>query len=157
MLSSANKRLTIIVMNTDLATLVKAQRERTGLSLRKTAETLGMASGHFSQIETGKITLPNAHVRRTLAAWLGISHLDLLVAAGEIGEDEIAAAGAVGVKPDYAPGSARIHALVNQIAWTEHMADWVTRMLTEMIDLQGQRGNATPSSSAVEQVDESSR
>lgn len=61
------------------------------------ADRVGMTKSHLSQVEAGKIALPNADIRRRLAKELGVSHLDLLVAAGEIDRSEIASAGAAGV------------------------------------------------------------
>ena len=51
----------------------------------------------LSDIERDRIKLPNADVRRRLAKALGVSHLDLLIAAGELLPEEVVAAGKVGV------------------------------------------------------------
>ena len=72
-----------------LAEFLKAQREQSRLTQTDMAERAGMQRAHLSEIERGKIALPNADIRRRLAAALGVSHLDLLVAAGEITQAEL--------------------------------------------------------------------
>ena len=61
------------------------------------ADKAGLPRYLVAQIESGKSKLPVPENRRKLAAALGLSHLDLLIAAGEIEPDEIRAAGAVAV------------------------------------------------------------
>lgn len=57
----------------------------------------GVSRQTMQAIEGGKIKKPSPDIRRRLAKALGVSHLDVLVAADEITPDEITAAGAVGV------------------------------------------------------------
>ena len=65
------------------------------------ADAAGLQRAHLSEIERGKIALPNADIRRRLAKALGVSHLDLLVAAGEITRAELGSVeGRVEVDPD---------------------------------------------------------
>lgn len=134
---------------------IAAKRKEQRISQRVLAERIGTSPAYMSQIENSGTKLPGAALRRQIAAAFGVSHLDLLVAAGELTEDEVAAAGVVGVRPDHAPGSEQIHALVDQVIWTEPMIDWFTRMLREMIDLQS--GAASPPASAEGQGDAQSR
>jgi transcriptional regulator with XRE-family HTH domain len=53
------------------------------------AEQASIGRSHLSQIESGKIGLPNATIRRRLAKTLRVRHIDLLIAAGEVSEDEV--------------------------------------------------------------------
>lgn len=72
----------------------------------------------MSAIESGRIKLPSTDIRRRLAAALGVSHLDLLVAAGEITEQELGTTvGLVEVAPDD-PREAFIER-VRRLKWTE--------------------------------------
>ena len=62
-------------------------RERR-LQLNMTQEDLGDAAGtskaYISQIEVGKVALPNADLRRRLADALQLRHVDLLIAGAGI-------------------------------------------------------------------------
>lgn len=104
-------------METGLGAYIRRRRETLGLSQTTLVERSGVSKSHLSQIEVGKIALPNAEIRRRLAAALGVSHVDLLVAAGELLPEEIAAAQVEGIVRQ-APGSEAIHAFINQMEWT---------------------------------------
>jgi transcriptional regulator with XRE-family HTH domain len=94
--SSVTRHTTMVVMSNAIRTLgnyVKERREALPLSLTDFAKRSGLSKSELSALENGKIGLPGADKRRKLAAALGVSHLDILVAAGEISEDEVHAAG----------------------------------------------------------------
>lgn len=77
-------------MEETLGEYIKKRRERLGYSTQTAfAEKAGIARAHLNQIETGKISLPNADLRRKIAAALGVTHAELLVAAGELTRDEL--------------------------------------------------------------------
>lgn len=76
---------------------VRRIRDDRGESQTALAERAGLTRSHMAQIESGKIAFPNADIRRRLAKALGVSHVQLLVAAGELADAEIEAAGVVGV------------------------------------------------------------
>ena len=63
------------------------------LTLSMTQADLGGAVGkdkaYISQIELGKVALPNADLRRRLAEALQLRHVDLLIAAGELEPNEV--------------------------------------------------------------------
>jgi transcriptional regulator with XRE-family HTH domain len=117
-LSSVYLQYTIGSMDKTLGQLIREWRERSGLSLAQAAALVGIGRGHLSQFETGKIGLPQTDVRRRLAQVLGITHIDLLIAAGELSAGEVQQAGVVGV-PERSPDDPRtpIHALVDQVNW----------------------------------------
>jgi transcriptional regulator with XRE-family HTH domain len=117
-LSSVYLHVTMIGMNSSLGQLIREWRERSGLSLAQAAAIVGIGRGHLSQFETGRIGLPQTEVRRRLAQALGITHIDLLIAAGELSVEEVQQAGVVGVA-ERSPDDPRtpIHALVDQINW----------------------------------------
>jgi transcriptional regulator with XRE-family HTH domain len=54
------------------------------------ARRIGLTPQTVSQLVRGDIKVPTADTRRKLADELGIRHVDLLVAAGELAPDEIA-------------------------------------------------------------------
>jgi transcriptional regulator with XRE-family HTH domain len=112
---------------------VRATREARHLSVTALAEKAELSKSEISAIENGRITLPGADKRRRLARALGVSHLDLLVAAGEIAEDEIGSANAVGVVEWPSDESAtKILNLVRSIEWDANpeLTDDVERILT---------------------------
>lgn len=53
------------------------------------ADRAGLRRSDVNAIEHGRVTLPGADKRRKLADALGIRHVDILVAAGELSEDEV--------------------------------------------------------------------
>lgn len=60
-----------------------------GLSQSELSRISGVSTSDLSGIMQGRIKLPGADKRRRLAKALGVSHLDLLVAAGEITQEEL--------------------------------------------------------------------
>lgn len=89
-----------------------------GLTLTAAAALMEMNKGTLSQIELGQIKTPNPSHRRNIARVIGVSHLDLLVAAGEITAEELAASGHVGItESDPSDPRTQIHALVDRVNW----------------------------------------
>lgn len=117
-LSSVMFPPTLLSMSETLGQYIRSRREAMGITLTAAAERMGIHKGTVSMIELDKIGLPNPDHRRKIAKLLGVSHLDLLVAAGEISADEVTAAGASGiVTTDPGDPRTRIHALVDQVNW----------------------------------------
>lgn len=81
-------------MANGLGEFVRKRRIELGLTQERVAAAAGVGRAHLSQIESGKIELPNVDLRRRLAAALDVSHLDLLVVAGELDADEVGRAAA---------------------------------------------------------------
>jgi transcriptional regulator with XRE-family HTH domain len=71
-----------------------------GITQMELARRAEIGGPHVTQIESGKIGLPSVEVRRRLAQAMGVSHLDLLLAAGEISANEIQKLGVKGVAID---------------------------------------------------------
>lgn len=69
-------------VNTTLGQFVRELRSERGMAQGELATAAGMPQPALSDIERDRIKLPNADIRRRLAKALGVSHLDLLVAAG---------------------------------------------------------------------------
>ncbi len=72
-----------------LGAYIRNLRQRRGWTQRRLAEEIGTAPAYLSQIENGGTKLPSADLRRRLADALGVRHVDLLVAAGELEAEEI--------------------------------------------------------------------
>lgn len=73
---------------TPIARYVKRRRAQLGKTQRQLAADAGTSPAYISQIEGGKVSLPGAALRRALASGLGVSHLDILVACGELTPEE---------------------------------------------------------------------
>jgi transcriptional regulator with XRE-family HTH domain len=102
----------------DLARMLKEKRAMTGQTQRAVAADLGIANTYLSQLESGKIDTPSPAVRRRLAQYLGVSHLDVLIMCGEIAADEVAESGRGGIReagPD--EPAHELHALIDQVNW----------------------------------------
>lgn len=97
---------------------IKDRRQAKGLKQREFAEMVGTSPAYMSQIEAGGTKVPQPDLRRKIANALGVSHIELLIAAGELTPDEIERAGTRGVVADN-PDDPRvqIHALVDQVNW----------------------------------------
>ncbi len=72
-----------------LGAFLRKRRIDLGLTQEAVSDAAGIGRSHLSQIESGKIGLPNAGIRRRLAVVLEVRHVDLLVAAGELDESEV--------------------------------------------------------------------
>lgn len=72
-----------------LGGFLRKRRIDLGLTQEAVSDAAGIGRSHLSQIESGKIGLPNAGIRRRLAEVLEVRHVDLLVAAGELDEAEV--------------------------------------------------------------------
>jgi transcriptional regulator with XRE-family HTH domain len=106
-------------MITTLGSYIKARRTARGLTQEELGDMAGMSKAYISQVENGRVTLPSADIRRRIAKALGVTHLEMLIAAGELFEDEIATAGVVGlVQADPNDPRQKFHRLIDEIAWT---------------------------------------
>lgn len=72
-----------------LGAYIKARRATLSMSQRDLATAADVPQPALSDVERERIKLPNADIRRRLAKALGVSHLDLLIEAGEITREEI--------------------------------------------------------------------
>ena len=91
----------VVCMTRTLGDFVREKREGLGLSQTELSARADVPRTTVNRIETGTTQLPSPDVRRRLAIALGVSHLDLLIASGEITEEEIAPLGVQGViEPD---------------------------------------------------------
>jgi transcriptional regulator with XRE-family HTH domain len=73
-----------------LGEALRRRREELGLSQSQLGALMGATQNDVSQWETGRVKLPEAAARRELARVLGYTHLELLVLAGELSQEEAA-------------------------------------------------------------------
>ena len=137
LLSRVNNHVTIGTMDT-LGSTIKTLRFQKGISQTALADAVGLSRSHMGQIESGKIGLPNAEIRRRLAAALGVSHLDLLVAAGEISQAELGTVAGI-VEQDPTDPRLELVQLVKQIRLTEDRTDGLRALLRGWLerDMEG--------------------
>ena len=120
----ATRKMTNMEIN--LGTYIESRRRDLGLSQVALAERAEVPSTTVNRIERGVTKLPSADVRRRLARVLGVSHLDLLVAAGEITPEEINQAGATPViEHDPSGPMARLAPLIEEVRWTDERLEAV--------------------------------
>lgn len=130
-------------MNSGIGSYVKARRTDLGLTQEELSTRSGVGRAQIAQIEGGRVALPGADPRRRLAKALGVSHLDMLIAAGEITEDEIQPLGVQGVAhPD--PELAAVVAAIQRIRPTPMRL----RSLWSIVELAAESDNrAAPNAS----------
>lgn len=92
----------------DLAGYVQRRRADLGLTQAELAARCGLERDYIAQVESRKSKLPEPENRRKLAKGLIVSHVDLLISAGQLSADEIESLGVRGV---VAPDPVRAHLL----------------------------------------------
>lgn len=73
-----------------LAGFIRDRRNQLGITQAALADLADVRRDLIAQIESGKSKLPQPDNRRRLAKALGVSHVELLIAAGELTRDETA-------------------------------------------------------------------
>jgi transcriptional regulator with XRE-family HTH domain len=121
-----------------LAEFVIARREALGLKQNELAARADVPANMVNRIEKGVTKLPSPDYRRRLAKGLGVSHLDILVAAGELEPDEVEAAGVEGVVDDTNSPKARVQRAIDGMTWNDADAEQAIRVIGAL------RGAFTP-------------
>jgi len=80
---------TVVCMMRTLKDFIISRREDLGWNQTELANHSGVPRTTVNRVEKGTTKLPEADVRRKLAAALGVRHVDILIAAGELAEDEV--------------------------------------------------------------------
>ena len=68
---------------------LRQRREVLGLTQQEVADRSGTSKEYYSQIETGRVKLPNPELRREVSRVLGLRHVDFLVEVGILDDWEI--------------------------------------------------------------------
>ncbi len=119
----------------DLADYIRTIRKQRGYSLSELACRSGLSKSELSSIENRRIKVPGVEKRRSLARALGVSHMDILIAAGELDPAEIPIEGRP-VEP-FVPGDPR-RALYNRmldVHWTDTRLISIIDQLDRMLEL----------------------
>lgn len=133
--SSSNSATVPVMQGHGIGAYIRRLREDRGWSQVELADRAEVNRAHLSQVEIGRIALPSAEMRRKLAATLGVRHVDLLMAAGELTADEIPQEGAV---RDPFPRSVTKQTLVDHISTlTDEEAGNVLNYLRFTFGLRG--------------------
>lgn len=65
-----------------LGPLLKQTRELRNMSIRRTAERLGISATYLGQLEAGTVKEPSPHILHRFAELFGVSYAELMRAAG---------------------------------------------------------------------------
>lgn len=128
-----------------LGRFIREQRERWGWSQVELAERvteLGypMLGAYVSQIETGKTKWPGPRMRRTIAQALGVSHLDMLIAAGEIDPGELSGTAELPpLQDDQERAVQEVATKARRVRWNEERLDSVVGLMMRWIERDASR------------------
>lgn len=106
--------VTLNHMTDRLGSYIRDERERRGWTQTELADRAGVPKQTVNRLETGTTKLPGALIRRQLADALGVRHIDLLIAAGEITLEE-----ANLPKDPRSEAVRRLQPLIDSIEWNE--------------------------------------
>ena len=115
-------------MSTTLGDFVRQRREALGINQTELAERSDVPRETINRIEKNKTALPMADSRRKLAKALGVSHLQILIAAGEITQAELGTVAGI-VEQDPTDPRLELVQLVKQIRLTEDRTDGLRALL----------------------------
>jgi transcriptional regulator with XRE-family HTH domain len=143
-------------METELAALL---RERINTAYGGNQSEFSRATGFSPQAVSawlkGKVTLPQIDARRRLARELGISHVDLLIAAGELTRQE-AESGGIQSRGEFHGIPPAVASILREIEdWREWQVDYMVDTVKNLISLtkaigEGDRYNRIMTEQTVE-------
>lgn len=119
----------VLCVERTLGEYIRERREVLGLNQTELSRRADVPRETINRLENNKTALPFADTRRRLANALGVSHIDLLIAAGELNPDEVRVAGVELVVPPDPIAEAMI-AKLRRIRWTP----MVVRVLDGALD-----------------------
>lgn len=88
-LSRGDYAIFLGVMTDGFGPAIRRRREELRLNQTELARAADVNRAHLSEVERGKIKLPSADFRRRVAKALGMTHVELLIAAGELSIEEV--------------------------------------------------------------------
>ena len=139
-----------------LGEYIRRERNKRGWTQDVLADAVGTSGAYISQIETGRVAWPGAHLRRGIASALGVSHLEMLVAAGELTAEE---AGLVGDGTTAADGIAALYAeltpYLRRIADQPALADRLVKSVRNTVELLEELSPPPPTATDAEAPEES--
>ena len=118
---------------------LRERRELLGLTQKDVADRAGTTKEYYSQIETGRVVLPNIELRREISRALGIRHIDFLMAQGIIEDWEVPGFSADAPPPD--PRLEQVETLLTQFdLGSDNRAATLSGILQLWVDQDRQRG-----------------
>ena len=118
---------------------LRERRELLGLTQKEVADRAGTTKEYYSQIETGRVVLPNIELRREISRALGIRHIDFLMAQGIIEDWEVPGFSADTPPPD--PRLEQVETLLTQLdLGSDNRAATLSGILQLWVDQDRQRG-----------------
>lgn len=122
---------TLKSMTDRLGTYIASRREAMGITQSQLADRAGVPRQTVNRLEQGITKLPGALVRRQLAEALGVSHLDLLVAAGELTAQEASL-------PDDMRSDAvrRLSPIIDRYDWQQGDIDRIARVIQSLGEMR---------------------
>lgn len=120
------------------------RQRRTDLGLTQTELSLltGIGQGNISDLERGRISIPGVAMRRKIASALGIGQVDLLVAAGELSDEDIRETGLAFVAPSI--GSVRRDWMNFSNGVPEELLEAMLVVCRGMLEQSRKHGSITP-------------
>lgn len=131
MLSIGMNGVRVVCMMRTLKGFIAERREELGWNQTELAKRSGVPRTTVNRIESGVTKLPEADVRRKLAKALGVRHVDLLIAAGELAEDEVEV-----VEDPRSDAVKRIQPLMDRTEWTDGMIRLLAQNIRWIQDTQ---------------------
>lgn len=115
---------TMECMSGTLGDYIVEMRNRLGINQTELSRRSGVERTTVNRIEKGVTKLPSALVRRQIANALGVRHVDLLIAAGELAENEVEI-------PEFTPSRAveMLAPTIDSYLWTEADIDRLERVI----------------------------
>lgn len=124
-----------MIMDRTLADLIRERIDDAyGGSQAEFSRATGFTKQAVSSWLKGKAAVPQIDARRRLARELGISHVDVLIAVGEIDRNEVEAAGVQGVV-EQRPLPAEVRDVLKDITWTPRTTAGLLAVLRMMRDV----------------------
>lgn len=114
-------------METGLGALIRSARQRRGWTQEQLAEKIGVQKSYVSQWETGARKWPQEHVR-AIAFHLGLSQVDMAVAAGLIDEP---------MEPYPLPTDPRVQEFIDLLPYLTDAALESMRMMANFTKMTG--------------------
>lgn len=99
---------------------VTERREQLGINQTELAKRAGVPRTTVNRIEQGTTKLPEADIRRKLAKALGVRHVDILVAAGELTEEEVLPLGDA-----FSGAVRRLAPAIDEVQWSPQLFRWM--------------------------------
>lgn len=124
-----------------LGQFIRQRRTDLNMTQVELSALTGIGQGNISDLERGRISLPSVALRRKIADALNVAHVDLLVAAGEVSEEEIRQSGTTTSIPPVGSAKRELMTFVNDLP--DEMVQMLMLVCRGIVD-QSRRHGITP-------------